>query len=324
MELEQKAKKFPAGPSVLGCVRDPCAYGGSTVLELTFRCTTAPYDGPKQVGMIVAMSGQGLERRKDTGRSDPSRGGVGSIVRVNENWTAGESVRIFGHHDEIFFCALCTHLQGCRSPFFERRARQCSKKMWMDERLFSPSHSLSETIFSILSTDVEWHATGQIRQGYACGSVARGGKTRAFHLQSVPNNAILPSYMRNGRAGDAGAYKNHQHQHQHQNQQNYSGPNGYYSGQGDNRDSARRDVGGQMAQYGQMSGGGRPSNTGKGGERVGSQQMQGYGGSGGIHAGYEQRPGSYRGEIVGSPGLQLESQRDKGFVLPSQPEMVRG
>jgi hypothetical protein len=128
--------------------------------------------------------------------------------------------------------------------------------------------------------------------------------------------------MRNGRAGDAGAYKNHQHQNQ--NQQNYSGPNGYYSGQGDDRHSARRDVGGQIAEYGQVSGGGRPSNTAKGGERVGSQQMQGYGGSGGVHAGYEQRPGSYRGEIVGSPGLQLESQRDKGFVLPSQPEMVRG
>jgi hypothetical protein len=76
------------------------------VLELTFRCSTAPYDGHKQVGMIVSMSGQGLERRKDTGRSDPSRGGVGSIVRVNENWTAGEWVRMLCHHDEIFFCVL--------------------------------------------------------------------------------------------------------------------------------------------------------------------------------------------------------------------------
>ena len=129
---------------MLGCVRDPCAYGGSTVLELTFRCTTAPHDGPKQVGMIVAMSGQGLERRKDTGRSDPSRGSVGSIVRVNENWTAGESVRIFGHHDEIFLRALCTHLQGCRSPFFERRDSQCSKKMWMGDIVCSlpPTHCL--------------------------------------------------------------------------------------------------------------------------------------------------------------------------------------
>lgn len=43
-----------------------------------------------QVGMFVSMSGQGLERRKETGRADPSRGGVGEIMRVNENWTAGD------------------------------------------------------------------------------------------------------------------------------------------------------------------------------------------------------------------------------------------
>lgn len=43
-----------------------------------------------QVGMFVSMSGQGLERRKETGRADPSRAGVGEIMRVNENWTAGD------------------------------------------------------------------------------------------------------------------------------------------------------------------------------------------------------------------------------------------
>jgi hypothetical protein len=43
-----------------------------------------------RLGMLVTMSGQGLERRKEAGRADPSRGGVGSIVRVNENWTVGK------------------------------------------------------------------------------------------------------------------------------------------------------------------------------------------------------------------------------------------
>lgn len=43
-----------------------------------------------KLGMLVTMSAQGLERRKEAGRADPSRGGGGTIVRVNENWTVGE------------------------------------------------------------------------------------------------------------------------------------------------------------------------------------------------------------------------------------------
>ncbi len=41
------------------------------------------------VGQFVVMSKQGLLRRKDAGRKDPSRGGIGRIVRVNANWTCG-------------------------------------------------------------------------------------------------------------------------------------------------------------------------------------------------------------------------------------------
>ena len=41
------------------------------------------------VGQFVVMSKQGLLRRKEAGRKDPSRGGVGRIVRVNANWTCG-------------------------------------------------------------------------------------------------------------------------------------------------------------------------------------------------------------------------------------------
>uniref|UniRef100_A0A7S4JTT5 Uncharacterized protein n=1 Tax=Guillardia theta TaxID=55529 RepID=A0A7S4JTT5_GUITH len=33
------------------------------------------------------MSEQGLQRRRDAGRADPSRGGIGTVVRVNANWT---------------------------------------------------------------------------------------------------------------------------------------------------------------------------------------------------------------------------------------------
>ena len=43
-----------------------------------------------QVGQKVLMSAQGLQRRKEANRSDPSRGGLGTIVRVNANWTCGE------------------------------------------------------------------------------------------------------------------------------------------------------------------------------------------------------------------------------------------
>ena len=45
-----------------------------------------------QVGQLVTMSAQGLLRRKEANRSDPSRGGLGTIVRVNANWTCGERV----------------------------------------------------------------------------------------------------------------------------------------------------------------------------------------------------------------------------------------
>ena len=40
--------------------------------------------------------------------------------------------------------------------------------------------------------DVHWKETNQTREGYACGSVSAGGKTRAFHLAALPSNAILP------------------------------------------------------------------------------------------------------------------------------------
>ena len=42
------------------------------------------------VGQLVVMSQQGLVRRREAGRSDPSRGGLGKIVRVNPNWTCGK------------------------------------------------------------------------------------------------------------------------------------------------------------------------------------------------------------------------------------------
>jgi len=42
-----------------------------------------------RVGQLVKMSQQGLQRRRDAGRADPSRGGVGTVVRVNANWTCG-------------------------------------------------------------------------------------------------------------------------------------------------------------------------------------------------------------------------------------------
>jgi hypothetical protein len=43
--------------------------------------------------------------------------------------------------------------------------------------------------------DVEWRETNQIREGYACGSVCAGGKTRAFHLAVLPADAIRPQPM---------------------------------------------------------------------------------------------------------------------------------
>jgi hypothetical protein len=40
--------------------------------------------------------------------------------------------------------------------------------------------------------DVNWEQTNQTREGYACGSVSAGGKTRAFHLALLPSDAIVP------------------------------------------------------------------------------------------------------------------------------------
>lgn len=44
-----------------------------------------------KLGMLVKMSRQGLERRKNANptRPDPSRAGSGKIVRINANWTCG-------------------------------------------------------------------------------------------------------------------------------------------------------------------------------------------------------------------------------------------
>ena len=87
-----------------------------------------------QVGQLVLMSAQGLQRRREANRSDPSRGGLGTIVRVNANWTC----------------------------------------------------------------DVQWHNTNQTREGYACGTVCSGGKSRAFHLAVVDSSAVIPPGPREG------------------------------------------------------------------------------------------------------------------------------
>ena len=41
-------------------------------------------------------------------------------------------------------------------------------------------------------SDVKWHNTNQIREGYACGTVCTGGKSRAFHLALVDSSAVIP------------------------------------------------------------------------------------------------------------------------------------
>jgi hypothetical protein len=40
-----------------------------------------------RVGMTVRLTQQAIERRQETGRHDPSKGGVGKIVKVHPNWT---------------------------------------------------------------------------------------------------------------------------------------------------------------------------------------------------------------------------------------------
>ncbi len=39
------------------------------------------------VGMTVKLTEQALERRAENGRSDPSKGGTGVIVKCHPNWT---------------------------------------------------------------------------------------------------------------------------------------------------------------------------------------------------------------------------------------------
>lgn len=45
------------------------------------------------------------------------------------------------------------------------------------------------------SADVFWHTTGQTREGYACGSVCAGGKSRAFHLAAVSSDFNIQSCL---------------------------------------------------------------------------------------------------------------------------------
>lgn len=164
--------------------------------------------------------------------------------------------------------------------------------------------------------DVEWHATGQSRQGYACGCVARGGKTRAFHLQVVPNNAILQPYVRGG--GNVGG---HNHNASNRTEQQY-----YGSGQAESvRESRMSDQKGGHGSGGNAYGGASSGQRGQGGGSYGLQGQAGggYGQAGGSGGAGQHRQGSFMGNAGGAPGLQLETQREK-FVLPSQPEMVRG
>lgn len=40
-----------------------------------------------RVGMTVKLTEQALERRAENGRSDPSKGGTGTVVKCHPNWT---------------------------------------------------------------------------------------------------------------------------------------------------------------------------------------------------------------------------------------------
>ena len=44
-------------------------------------------DCQARVGMTVKLTEQALERRAENGRSDPSKGGTGVIVKCHPNWT---------------------------------------------------------------------------------------------------------------------------------------------------------------------------------------------------------------------------------------------
>ena len=62
-----------------------------------------------QVGQLVGMSQQGLQRRKEANRSDPSRGGIGTIIRVNANWTCDVKWHATNQSREGYACGtVCT------------------------------------------------------------------------------------------------------------------------------------------------------------------------------------------------------------------------
>eukprot|EP00286_Rhodomonas_abbreviata_P009163 CAMPEP_0181321470 /NCGR_PEP_ID=MMETSP1101-20121128/18706_1 /TAXON_ID=46948 /ORGANISM="Rhodomonas abbreviata, Strain Caron Lab Isolate" /LENGTH=117 /DNA_ID=CAMNT_0023429307 /DNA_START=100 /DNA_END=453 /DNA_ORIENTATION=+ len=44
-------------------------------------------DMQARVGMSVKLTEQAMERRRENGRQDPSKGGTGTIVKVHPNWT---------------------------------------------------------------------------------------------------------------------------------------------------------------------------------------------------------------------------------------------
>ena len=137
-----------------------------------------------QVGQLVSMSSQGLQRRKEANRSDPSRGGIGSIVRVNANWTCGACA-----HAPLFARRQLVHCPGILPAALGLRGALCLSVPPLGALLTSPSCD---------EADVQWHNTNQTREGYACGTVCSGGKSRAFHLCVVDSSAVIPPGPREG------------------------------------------------------------------------------------------------------------------------------
>ena len=52
------------------------------------------------------------------------------------------------------------------------------------------------------SSDVRWHMTNQVREGYSTGTVNAGGHTRAFHLALIDSDTILPPSQRDRSANN--------------------------------------------------------------------------------------------------------------------------
>jgi hypothetical protein len=117
--------------------------------------------------MTVELTEQALERRYENGRTDPSKGGTGVVVKCHPNWTC-----------DVMWCVFRTtcasQLQTCE------RLNEVARKSRVYPFVYAGTAIHGDLrcaqtwlpLTNSLERDVNRHKTKRIRAGYACGTAA--------------------------------------------------------------------------------------------------------------------------------------------------------